>query len=478
MTSTRTIRRTVEHGIRQVSDLSGGKGEVLALMREQRDHEKQELIELNDRFSSYLDRVKYLEQTNKQLQTTLDQLRSKWGLDSDRFKSQYEPQLNDLRKTIDLATVDKAKAEIRAKRAEFDLIYYKKLSDDASQWANADKLKINSLQSTIEENQRELEHLQRLMQDLLQDIEKYRSEMKHLYEEISRLLIELDQETMARIKIENEKQTLEEQIPFLSAIHEQEMNELRNLSSPNIGIDPTTFYKNELQRAIREIRNDFENLSRSQRSELEEYYRIKTDEIVQQAQKQKQQQNNQLINQDNSNQIRITINETKKEMLDLQQDYNNYLQQMSQLESKLETLKRENGDLIDSREREILELRSRLNQLMANYDEIVSNKSCLEFEINTYRRLLESEEAHAKKTHEVSSSSIRQSNISTSTSTTTFVKQKDFSTPSPPTRPIQTIAETKINQTEMQAKTTFQRSAKGFSSSSSSSFNLNFFAFI
>lgn len=340
MTS-RTIRRTVEHGIRQVSDIGGGgKGEALALMRQQRDHEKEELIQLNDRFSSYLDRVKYLEQTNKQLQNTLDQLRSKWGLDSDRFKSQYEPQLNDLRKTIDLATVDKAKGEIRAKRAEFDLLYYKKLADDINQWTNQDKSKINSLQSTLEENQRELEHLQRLMGDSMSDIEKYRNEMKHLYEEISRLLIELDQETMARIKIENEKQTLEEQIPFLSAIHEQEMNELRNLSSPNIGIDPTTFYKNELQRAIREIRNDFENLSRSQRAELEEYYRIKTEEVVQQAQKQKQQQNNQLINQENSNQLRININETKKEMFDLQQDYNNYLQKMSELESKLESLKR------------------------------------------------------------------------------------------------------------------------------------------
>ena len=34
---------------------------------------------------------------------------------------------------------------------------------------------------------------------------------------------------------------------------------------------------------------------------------------------------NQLINQDNSNQLRLTINETKKEIFDLQQDYNNYL---------------------------------------------------------------------------------------------------------------------------------------------------------
>lgn len=454
--TSRTIRRVVEHGIRPVgigSDL--GKGEALALMREQRDHEKQELMQLNDRFSSYLDRVKYLEQTNKQLQHTLDQLRSKWGLDSNHFKSQYEPTLNDLRKTMDSATNERSKAEMKWKRADFDIQFYKRLVDDVHQWTNQDKIKINSLQSTLEENQREFDHLQRLMSDAMSDIEKYRNEMKHLYEEISRLLVELDQETMSRIKIENEKQTLEEQIPFLSAIHEQEMNELRNLSSPNIGIDPTTFYKNELQRAIREIRNDFENLSRSQRSELEEYYRIKTDEIIQQAEKQKQEQQKQNLNPENSTQLKISINEAKKDILDLQQNYQKYLQTMSLLEANLENLKRENGDLLDAREREILELRSRLNELMAQYDDIVSNKSSLEFEINTYRRLLESEEAHANRVQHSSTTKI---------STTTNTKIIDYPTPSPPFRPqppTPNIPETKINQTEMQAKTTFQRSAKG-----------------
>jgi len=144
----------------------------------------------------------------------------------------------------------------------------------------------------------------------------------------------------------------------------------------------------------------------------------------------------------------------KKEMFDLQQIYNNYLQTMSELESKLETLKRENGDIIDGREREILELRSRLNELMAQYDEIVSNKSSLEFEINTYRRLLESEEAHVKKVKESSSSS-----SSTIKQTTTHINRVQEYV-SPPVKPV-IVAETKINQTEMQAKTTFQRSAKG-----------------
>lgn len=463
--TSRTIRRVVEHGIRPVG-LAGdlGKGEALALMREQRDHEKQELMQLNDRFSSYLDRVKYLEQTNKQLQQTLDQLRSKWGLDSDQFKSKYEPTLNDLRKTMDSATNERSKAEMKWKRADFDIQFYKRLVDDVHQWTNQDKMKINSLQSTLEENQREFDHLQRLMSDAISDIEKYRNEMKHLYEEISRLLTELDHETMSRIKIENEKQTLEEQIPFLSAIHEQEMNELRNLSSPNIGIDPTTFYKNELQRAIREIRNDFENLSRSQRSELEEYYRIKTDEIIQQAEKQKQEQQKQNLNPENSTQLKISINEAKKDILDLQQNYQKYSQTMSLLEANLENLKRENGDILDAREREILELRSRLNELMAQYDDIVSNKSSLEFEINTYRRLLESEEAHATRVQD-SSSKYHSSTtkISTTTTTTSHSKLPEYPTPSPPIRPQPTINinETKINQTEMQAKTTFQRSAKG-----------------
>jgi hypothetical protein len=92
---------------------------------------------------------------------------------------------------------------------------------------------------------------------------------------------------------------------------------------------------------------------------------------------------------------------------------------------------------------------------MASYDEIVSNKSSLEFEINTYRRLLESEEKHVKRVNDSSS------NIKTTT-TTTIKRQTDYPSPPPPKPIITTITDTKINQTEMQAKTTFQRSAKGF----------------
>ena len=95
---------------------------------------------------------------------------------------------------------------------------------------------------------------------------------------------------------------------------------------------------------------------------------------------------------------------------------------------------------------------------MASYDEIVSNKSSLEFEINTYRRLLESEEAHVKKINQ-SSTTIRQTHIHESN----YISTSPIRQPSSvPIEPRIDHVERKINQTEMQAKTTFQRSAKGF----------------
>ena len=115
-----------------------------------------------------------------------------------------------------------------------------------------------------------MELLRRQKDDTENDIEKYKTEIRRLDEDLRALLADLDQETLRRVKLENEKQTLEEQIPFLNAIHEQEMAELRLLQS-GAQLDPTQFYRHELERAIRDIRGDFEELNEQQKRELEEW---------------------------------------------------------------------------------------------------------------------------------------------------------------------------------------------------------------
>ncbi|CAF4183044.1 unnamed protein product, partial [Rotaria sp. Silwood2] len=114
-----------------------------------------------------------------------------------------------------------------------------------------------------------------------------------------------------------------------------------------------------------------------------------------------------------------------------------------------------NEDLMDVHEREILELHSRLNKLMVSYDETISNNSVLQFEMDTYRRLLKSEKTHVKKMNNAPATSL-------ASNTTTIPPRRRTDLPSPSVKPLpSTHIDTKTDQTQMQAKTTFQRSAKG-----------------
>ena len=86
MSSSETvIRRTViERGVRSTAAAeysSGGSAaiEAMRVFHHQHETEKHEMQELNTKFRAYLDRVKFLETQNRQLQLQLDELKSKWG---------------------------------------------------------------------------------------------------------------------------------------------------------------------------------------------------------------------------------------------------------------------------------------------------------------------------------------------------------------------------------------------------------------
>jgi len=395
MAETKIKRTTIERGVRLANanddDMSMAPVKAMAVMaiKQKRDQEKQVLGQLNDRFAKYIDRVKFLEGQNKKLLAELEELRQHWGEQSRQIRERYEPELLEARATIDDTTREKAVSEIRAKRSEYEVANFKRQYDDALNLIQQDKNKMAGLEYLYQENQVELDLLRRQMHDAESDIEKYKKEVVRLNEDLARLLSDLDQETLKRVKLENEKQTLEEQIPFLNAIHEQEMAELKSMQAGS-HIDPAQFYRHELERAIRDIRGDFEDLSEQQKRELEEWYKVKTEEITQQA-------------------------------------------------AKREALEAMNV----KRDRDISEMRQRLQELMSDYDELMNNKASLEFEINTYRRLLESEETRTSRMHEsrhVSAPYVQQHPV-----VQQAVPQADF----------------QLKSTEMSSKTTFQRSAKG-----------------
>jgi intermediate filament protein if len=452
--SLQKIRKTtIERGVRMVS---GSEGDLTALnaipivaLKQKRDQEKQVLHQLNDRFAKYIDRVKFLEGQNKKLLSELEELRQRWGEESRQVKDRYEPELLEARATIDDRTREKAISEIRAKRSEYEAANLKRQYDDAVNSIQTDKNKMANLEYLLHENQVELEILRRQLNDAEVDIEKYKKEVHRLNDDLQRLLFDLDQETLKRVRLENEKQTLEEQIPFLNAIHEQEMAEVRSLQAAS-NLDPAQFYRHELERAIRDIRSDFDDLNQQEKHDIEEFYKVKVEEITRLASL-RDQTDNKL---DSKAQLKTVLSESYREINDLKGLNVNLINKLNKLEEELETARHNNSQLVEKREREVAELRILLNDLMGDYDQLMNNKASLEFEINTYRRLLENEESRTTRiNHVLSDKSYKIPSVIVKSVADNSNKQGQH------LQQQQQISYGSSN--EILSKTTFQRSAKG-----------------
>ena len=189
------------------------------------------------------------------------------GFDSGKVKDQYDQALVSLRKQIDDVTRDKALAELRAKRAEYDASLIKHQTDFANELVNLDRNRFTMLKQQLEGSGSELDALRNRFEDKKQEIDRSKGEVRRLLDQLENLKNEFDQESMARVMIQNELQTLEEQLAFMKAVHEEERNELASLGT--LPIDVSQFYRTELTRAIADIKNDFEALSQAQRRELE-----------------------------------------------------------------------------------------------------------------------------------------------------------------------------------------------------------------
>lgn len=317
-----------------------------------------------------------------------------------------EPELLKFREQIDEITRQKAIAEIKAKRAESDAQQFRHMMDLAMDSFNSDKIKIQNLERLLENTRQDSDYLRGQLNDINEQISKYMEEQRRYLDQLRQLKDDLDKETIERVARQNEVQTLEEQISFLKAVHEQEVSELGRLQTI-VGFDPAQFYRNELERAIRDIRGDFEQLNHEQKRELEEWYRIKTEEVEKEVQKEKELARLQTtgISSEEASSLRQTSSESAREYMELQQRHGELSVRLRELEELLEMAKSQNQIGIADREREIAILKEKIHELMQTYDELLGRKTSLEFEINTYRRLLECEETRLRTATEVSQSS-------------------------------------------------------------------------
>ena len=342
-------------------------------LRVQHQREKQELAELNDRFRGYLDRVKVLENRNSKLTNQLDDISKSWGATSQAIISQYATPLDRLRQAVNDSMMDEADLQTRLRRSHNDIDTYRVLIHDQALWNERQEDKREQLRLEYEHSCVELSSLQKSFQQVDEQI-------KHLYKQREDYLQEIDQlneqsyrATLERIKIDLAVQTLREEIPFLNDVHAHLISEFEQLK-PTSGIDTQLFYRQELEKAIRDIRRDFETLHSAQRKEMEDYYAFKIEEIQNDAKKLLPSQSRQDDLTKMSEQIKSTkfeINETQKSLSNEKDRFKDLQDRLGKLEEEYTYIRNQSNDANDNINKDLYGAQERIQQLTGEIDNIL-----------------------------------------------------------------------------------------------------------
>ncbi|KAL2087862.1 hypothetical protein ACEWY4_016690 [Coilia grayii] len=314
-----------------------------------RTNEKAELQHLNDRFASYIEKVRFLEQQNQVLTVEVERLK---GREPTRIADLYEEEMRELRRQIEMLTNQRSRVEVERDN----------LADDL------DKMKL------------------RLQEEILQKEEAENN--------LAAFRADVDAATLARLDLERRIETLQEEIAFLKKIHEEEIRELQaQMQETQVQIQ-MDMSKPDLTAALRDIRAQYEAIAAKNIAEAEDWYKSKVTDL------------NQAVSKNNE-----ALKTAKLETMEFRHQIQSYMCEIDSLKGTNESLMRQMQDMEDRHgreaggfqeniarlEAEIANMKDEMARHLREYQDLLNIKMALDVEIATYRKLLEGEESRISK---------------------------------------------------------------------------------
>ena len=108
-----SYKRTVEISSGHIPAYSAMSSGRVTDVKNTREREKMDMRDLNERFANYIEKVRFLEAQNRKLASELEELKVKWGKETNAIKVMYETELKEAREILEETNKEKSKLELR-----------------------------------------------------------------------------------------------------------------------------------------------------------------------------------------------------------------------------------------------------------------------------------------------------------------------------------------------------------------------------